>query len=86
MFYELIEQELSDGQPWSMRQQTQLPMHIQILIERENTRPDIWELPNPQIKKLPKVKDGVAFLRRQILSWYGNPKLFMRNLATKERL
>jgi hypothetical protein len=67
-----------------MRQQTQLPMHIQILIERENIRPDIWELPNPQITKFSKIKKGAAFLRRQILFWYRNPKLLMKNLATKE--
>ncbi|BAZ31068.1 hypothetical protein NIES4074_35390 [Cylindrospermum sp. NIES-4074] len=68
MFYDLIEQELSDREPWSMRQETQLPMHIQILTERENIRSDIWELPNPQITKLPKIKNVATFLKRQILS------------------
>ncbi len=53
MFYGLIEQELSDGEPWSQRQQTQLPTHIQILIEREQVKPDIWELPKAQMKKYP---------------------------------
>lgn len=53
MFYGLIEQELLDGEPWSQRQQTQLPTHIQILIEQEQVKPDIWELPKAQMKKYP---------------------------------
>jgi len=69
MFYGLIEQELSDGEPWSQKQQTQLPTHIQILIEQEQIKIDIWELPNAQMTKSPTINQDMALLKRQILSW-----------------
>ncbi|OUL31876.1 hypothetical protein [Nostoc sp. 106C] len=41
-----IERELSDGEPWSVRQYSQLPPDIQLLVEREQGIKDIWELPS----------------------------------------
>ncbi|MBD2137366.1 hypothetical protein H6F32_07150 [Anabaena sp. FACHB-1237] len=68
MFYGLIEQELSDGEPWSQRQQTQLPTQIQILIEQEQVKPDIWELPKAQMKKYPTTNQDTGLLKRPILA------------------
>lgn len=44
-----IERELSDGEPWAFRYQTKLPSHLQILVEREIGRQDIWELPDNEL-------------------------------------
>ncbi|MBD2215335.1 hypothetical protein H6G27_36845 [Nostoc linckia FACHB-104] len=43
-----IEKELSNGEPWSFGQYTQLPPDIQLLVEQEHIQRDIWELPYPQ--------------------------------------
>ncbi|BAY60098.1 hypothetical protein NIES22_01550 [Calothrix brevissima NIES-22] len=43
-----IENELSNGETWSFTQYSQLPVHIQLLVEKEDGQRDIWELPYPQ--------------------------------------
>ncbi|BAY99808.1 hypothetical protein NIES37_37910 [Tolypothrix tenuis PCC 7101] len=45
-----IEKELSNGEPWSFAQYSQLPPDIQLLVEQEHIQRDIWELPDPQSK------------------------------------
>ncbi|GAA6623971.1 hypothetical protein [Scytonema sp. NUACC26] len=55
MFYG-IERELLDGEPWSFRYQTKLPNHLQLLVEQEIGRQDIWELPdNEPLEKKSKL-------------------------------
>ncbi|MDZ7959234.1 MAG: hypothetical protein RMY34_15360 [Aulosira sp. DedQUE10] len=43
-----IERELSDGEPWSFGQYSHLPPHLQLLVEKEQGRQDIWDLPNQE--------------------------------------
>ncbi|MFQ4141283.1 hypothetical protein [Chlorogloeopsis sp. ULAP02] len=46
MFNGQIEEGLFDGEPWSPGLQTKLPIHLQLLVEKEQGRQDVWELPN----------------------------------------
>ncbi|MFQ4143599.1 hypothetical protein [Chlorogloeopsis sp. ULAP02] len=46
MFNGQIEKGLFDGEPWSPGLQTKLPIHLQLLVEKEQGRQDVWELPN----------------------------------------
>ncbi|BAY89952.1 MULTISPECIES: hypothetical protein [unclassified Tolypothrix] len=43
--FDSIERELSNGEIWSVGQYSQLPIHIQLLVEQEDGQRDIWELP-----------------------------------------
>ncbi|MUG93558.1 hypothetical protein F7734_14440 [Scytonema sp. UIC 10036] len=55
MFHE-IERELSDEEPWSFRYQSKLPNHLQLLVEQEQGRQDVWELPDKEpLAKKPKL-------------------------------
>ena len=45
MFFGKIERDLLDGELWSVWQQTKLPEHLQVLVDKEQRiRDDIWEL------------------------------------------
>ncbi|MDM9384059.1 hypothetical protein QUB80_25615 [Chlorogloeopsis sp. ULAP01] len=46
MFHGKIEKELLDGEPWLPVQQSKLPLHLQLLVEKKQGRKDVWELPN----------------------------------------
>nr|WP_268896858.1 hypothetical protein [Hassalia byssoidea] len=41
MFNRLVERELLDGEPWLVGQQSQLPLHLQLLVERQQGRQNI---------------------------------------------
>ncbi|OUL33431.1 hypothetical protein BV372_16395 [Nostoc sp. T09] len=45
IMFHRIERELSDGEPWSFGQYSQLPLDIELLVEREQKIDDIWESP-----------------------------------------
>ncbi|MBD2342827.1 hypothetical protein [Anabaena subtropica] len=45
MFNGQVETELLDGVPWLFGKQPQLPPHIQLLVDEQQQRRDIWELP-----------------------------------------
>lgn len=45
MFHGQVERELSDGEPWFAEYKCKLPTHLQLLVEQEQERRDIWELP-----------------------------------------
>ncbi len=46
MFYGLIERELLKGTAWFPRQEIELPLHIQMLVDQVEKKSDIEELPN----------------------------------------
>jgi hypothetical protein len=57
MFNEAIERELLDGVPWLSGQQPQLHTHLQLLVNEQQQRRDIWELakensPEPGLTKM----------------------------------
>jgi hypothetical protein len=45
MFNEPVERELLDGVPWLSGQKPQLHTHLQLLVNEQQQRRDIWELP-----------------------------------------
>lgn len=45
MFNGKIEKELLEGEPCFFGQQTQLPLHLQLLVDEQQNRQDIWEVP-----------------------------------------
>ncbi|KAF3889590.1 MULTISPECIES: hypothetical protein [Nostocales] len=47
MFHE-IERELSDGEPWSFRHQPKFPIQLQLLVEQQQGRQDVWEIPEKE--------------------------------------
>ncbi|MBD2498003.1 hypothetical protein [Nostoc sp. FACHB-280] len=51
MIYMPLERELLDEELWSIRPALKLPMKIQLLIEKEQTRQDIWD-----VSKKPSIK------------------------------
>lgn len=53
MFFGKIEKDLLNGELWSVWQQTKLPEHLQLLVDKEQRkRDDIWELPSEdKVKK-----------------------------------
>ncbi|MGI2908724.1 hypothetical protein [Tolypothrix sp. VBCCA 56010] len=51
MFNRLVERELLDGEPWLVGQQSQLPLHLQLLVEQEQGRQNIWELPDKESRQ-----------------------------------
>ncbi|GAB1539925.1 hypothetical protein NUACC21_25930 [Scytonema sp. NUACC21] len=53
MFYELVEKELSNGEVWSVGQMDKLPLHLQLLVEQNQGRQNIWEVPNNQTENEP---------------------------------
>jgi hypothetical protein len=59
-----IEKELSNGESWSFGQYSQLPLHIQLLVEQEQGPRDIWELPCPQSER--KMVSKILFLKRSL--------------------
>ncbi|WP_334852256.1 hypothetical protein [Nostoc sp.] len=44
MFFGQVEKELFCGEIWSIWQTTKLPDHLQLLVEQELGKRDIWEL------------------------------------------
>lgn len=48
MFNQPFERELFDGEPWLLGQQSKLPLHLQLLVEQQQARQDIWELPKKE--------------------------------------
>ena len=51
MFNGLVERELLDGVPWLVGQQSQLPLHLQLLVDQEQGRQNIWELPDKESRQ-----------------------------------
>lgn len=45
MFNGQVERELLEGEPWLFGQQSELQPHLQFLIDEQQERRDIWELP-----------------------------------------
>lgn len=45
MFDGQVEKELLNGEPWFFGQKPQLPLHLQLLVDEQQNRQDIWELP-----------------------------------------
>ena len=65
MFHRLVERELLDGEPWLVGQQSQLPLHLQLLVDREQGRQNIWELPEKESRQnAQKKKFKGGFLRK----------------------
>ncbi|MBD0304177.1 MAG: hypothetical protein ICV85_19045 [Tolypothrix sp. T3-bin4] len=57
MFNGQVERELLNGVSWLFEQQPQLPTHLQLLVDEQQQRRDIWELPKedspePEPKKM----------------------------------
>jgi hypothetical protein len=52
MFDGKIERELLDGEPWLVRQPCKLPYYLQLLVDQEIERKDIWELEEHNISTL----------------------------------
>ncbi|MEH2192314.1 MAG: hypothetical protein V7K98_06560 [Nostoc sp.] len=48
MFLGQIERECFYGEIWSISQKTKLPDHLQLLVDREEVKCDIWELENQE--------------------------------------
>ncbi|MBW4636229.1 MAG: hypothetical protein KME30_31420 [Iphinoe sp. HA4291-MV1] len=48
MFNQPFERELFDGEPWLSRQESKLPLHLQLLVEQQQKRRDTWELPKKE--------------------------------------
>ncbi|MDZ8189969.1 MAG: hypothetical protein RMX96_34680 [Nostoc sp. ChiSLP02] len=44
MFFGQLERESLCGEIWSIWQTTKLPEHLQLLVDREQIKYDIWEL------------------------------------------
>ncbi|MEH2022758.1 hypothetical protein [Nostoc sp.] len=44
MFFGQVEKELCCGEIWSIWQTTKLPDHLQLLVDQELGKRDIWEL------------------------------------------
>ncbi|MEH2301104.1 MAG: hypothetical protein V7K88_19410 [Nostoc sp.] len=44
MYFGKIENELCCGEIWSIWQTTKLPDHLQLLVDQELRKDDIWEL------------------------------------------
>ncbi|MBD2677195.1 MULTISPECIES: hypothetical protein [Nostoc] len=44
MFFGQFERESLYGEIWSVWQTTKLPEHLQLLVDREQVKYDIWEL------------------------------------------
>ncbi|MEH2065150.1 MAG: hypothetical protein V7K50_23300 [Nostoc sp.] len=44
MFLGQIERECLDEENWSLWQKTKLPDHLQLLVDQEQIKSDIWEL------------------------------------------
>ncbi|MDF5707433.1 MAG: hypothetical protein PUP90_07045 [Nostoc sp. S4] len=44
MFFGQLERECVYGEIWSIWQTTKLPEHIQLLVDQEQVKYDIWEL------------------------------------------
>lgn len=45
MFNGQVERELLNGMLWLFEQEPQLPTHLQLLVDEQQQRRDIWELP-----------------------------------------
>jgi len=52
MFYIPIERELLDEELWSVRPSLKLPMKIQLLVQKDEVRQDIWELSPLQLNSI----------------------------------
>jgi hypothetical protein len=71
MFHE-IERELSNGEPWSVGYPLKLPRHLQSLVEQQQGRQDVWELPTKEPKKIllrascDKISDILLAIRPKI--------------------
>ncbi|MFN6464270.1 MAG: hypothetical protein RMZ41_020980 [Nostoc sp. DedVER02] len=48
MFLGQIEREYFYGEIWPISQKTKLPDHLQLLIDQEEVKCDIWELQNQE--------------------------------------
>ncbi|MFN6525259.1 hypothetical protein [Nostoc sp. ChiSLP03a] len=53
MFSGKIEKELFSEEIWSIWQTTKLPDHLQLLVDRELGKRDIWELQSQKSDDLP---------------------------------
>ncbi|GAX45410.1 hypothetical protein NIES4075_64310 [Tolypothrix sp. NIES-4075] len=59
MFFGKIERDLLDGELWLVSQQTKLPEHLQLLVDKEQSkRDDIWQLRSDN-----KVKKAINYSR-----------------------
>jgi len=62
MFYELIERELLKGLACSPRQEIELPLHIQMLVDQAEKKSHIEELPNKLDTHETQENIGLRFL------------------------
>ncbi|BAY28916.1 hypothetical protein NIES2107_07540 [Nostoc carneum NIES-2107] len=72
MMFHGIEQEFSDGEPWSFRQCSQLPPHLKLVVEHEQGQRDIWEFQNEKLESntnSPKLSNRFK-LRNYFALWF----------------
>jgi|GEM_PF-2556458 len=62
MFYGLIERELLKGTGWFPRQEIELPLHIQMLVDQAEKSPLTEELPNKLDTQETQEYIGLRFL------------------------
>lgn len=48
MWFDKIERECLDGELWALSPKTKLPDHLQLLVDQEQERRDIWKDQKPQ--------------------------------------
>ncbi|MGF1939041.1 MAG: hypothetical protein RM347_032605 [Nostoc sp. ChiQUE02] len=53
MYFGKVEKELFCGEIWSIWQTTKLPDHLQLLVEQELGKRDIWELQSQESDNQP---------------------------------
>jgi hypothetical protein len=56
MFNGQFENELLEGESWFFGQQTQLPLHLQLLLDEQQKIQDIWELPKEKSPETRPIK------------------------------
>jgi hypothetical protein len=53
MFSGQIERECLYGEIWTISQKTKLPDHLQLLVDKEEVKCDIWELQSQDLDNQP---------------------------------
>ncbi len=53
MFFERFERELLSGELWSLWHKTKFPEHLQILVDEEQGKRDIWEYQSQELDDQP---------------------------------
>ncbi|KYC38889.1 hypothetical protein WA1_33285 [Scytonema hofmannii PCC 7110] len=67
-----IERELLDGEPGLFRYQSKLPNHLQLLVDRELGRQDIWKLPDNELLAKKQSRLSIALFLRKMNFWLKN--------------